>query len=146
MPERVPHVLFVCVENSCRSQMAEGFARARGGARIAVYSAGSRPSGQVNPRAIAFMRERGIDLRRQASKGFDDLPAGVRWDFLVTMGCGDACPSLPAKTRLDWELPDPKALTDDDFRRVRDRIESLVGDVLELAASGGTGSARTEQP
>ena len=146
MPERLPHILFVCVENSCRSQMAEGFARARGGGRIATYSAGSRPSGQVNPRAIAFMREREIDLTQQASKGLDDLPPGVRWDFLVTMGCGDACPHLPAKTRLDWELPDPKALPDDDFRRVRDRIESLVGDVLELAVPGRSGSARGEQP
>jgi ACR3 family arsenite transporter len=110
--------------------MAEGFAHARGGSRIEAYSAGSRPSGQVNPRAIAFMRERGIDLTQQSSKGLDDLPAGVQWDVVVTMGCGDACPHLPAKTRLDWELPDPKALSDDDFRRVRDRIESLVAGVL----------------
>jgi protein-tyrosine-phosphatase len=126
--------------------MAEGFAQALGGGRIATHSAGSRPSGQVNPRAIVFMREKGIDLTKQASKGFDDLPPGVRWDFVVTMGCGDACPHLPARTRLDWDLPDPKALPDDDFRRVRDRIESLVGDVLELAAPGRSGSARAEQP
>jgi len=142
MPEPLPSVLFVCIENSCRSQMAEGFARTRGRGRIATYSAGSRPSGQVNPRALAFMRERGIDLTPQASKGFDDLPAGVRFDFLVTMGCGDACPHLPAKTRLDWDLPDPKSMSDDDFRRVRDRIEALVGDVLKLAASGAPAPAR----
>ena len=110
--------------------MAEGLARARGGGRIATHSAGSRPSGHVNPRAIAFMRELGIDLTQQASKGLDDLPAGVLWDVVVTMGCGDACPHLPAKARLDWELPDPKAMADDDFRRVRDRIESLVADLL----------------
>jgi protein-tyrosine-phosphatase len=146
MPEQIPHVLFVCVENSCRSQMAEGFARARSGGRVATYSAGSRPSGQVNPRAIAFMRERGIDLTQQTSKGLADLPTGVRWDFLVTMGCGDACPHLPAKSRLDWDLPDPKTLPDDEFRRVRDRIESLVGDVLELASSGATGPAAMKQP
>lgn len=146
MPEQLPHVLFVCVENSCRSQMAEGFARARSGGRVATYSAGSRPSGQVNPRAIAFMRERGIDLAQQASKGLDELPAGVRWDFLVTMGCGDACPHLPAKSRLDWDLPDPKALPDEDFLRVRDRIESLVGDVLDLASSSATGPAGMKQP
>jgi protein-tyrosine-phosphatase len=139
MPEQLPHVLFVCVENSCRSQIAEGFARARSGGRVVTYSAGSRPSGQVNPRAIAFMRERGIDLTQQASKGLDDLPIGVRWDFLVTMGCGDACPHLPAKSRLDWDLPDPKTLPDDEFRRVRDRIESLVGELLQLASSGERG-------
>lgn len=146
MPERLPHVLFVCVENSCRSQMAEGFARARGSGRIATYSAGSTPSGQVNPRAIAFMRERGIDLTQQASKGLDDLPPGVRWDFLVTMGCGDACPHLPATNRLDWELPDPKVMPDDEFRRVRDRIESLVGDVLDLVSTRATDPAGMKQP
>ncbi len=144
MPERLPHVLFVCVENSCRSQMADGFARARGGGLIAAYSAGSRPSGRVDPRAIAFMRERGIELAQQASKGLGDLPPGVRWDFLVTMGCADACPHLPAKNRLDWALPDPKLLPDDDFRRVRDRIESLVGDLLDQASPGGTGPRGTE--
>lgn len=129
MPETLPQVLFVCVENSCRSQMAEGFARARGGGRFVPYSAGSRPSAQVNPRAIAFMRERGVDLTQHAPKNLDDLPPGVRWDVIVTMGCGDACPHLPAKTRLDWDLPDPKSMSDDDFRRVRDRIESLVGEL-----------------
>lgn len=135
MPERLPHVLFVCVENSCRSQMAEGFARDRGGGRIAAYSAGSRPSGRINPRAIDFMRESGIDLTRQASKGLEELPAGVRWDFLVTMGCQDACPNVPAMNRLDWALPDPKAMPAEDFRRVRDRIESLVGDLIDLAST-----------
>jgi len=145
MPERLPHVLFVCVENSCRSQMAEGFARSRGRGRVAVYSAGSLPSGQVNPRAIALMLERGIDLTQQASKGLDDLPAGVRWDFIVTMGCGDACPHLPAKSRLDWDLPDPKSMSDDDFRRVRDRIESLVVDVLDRASSGEPSPERTRE-
>jgi len=134
MPERLPHVLFVCVENSCRSQMAEGFARASGRGRVAAHSAGSRPSGQVNPRAAAFMTERGIDLGAQSSKGLDDLPAGVTWDAVVTMGCGEACPHLPAKTRLDWDLQDPKAMSDDEFRRVRDRIETLVSELVESTA------------
>ena len=128
-----PHVLFVCVENSCRSQMAEGFARARSGGRIAVHSAGSRPSGRVDSRAIAFMAERGIDLAAQSSRGLDELPNGIRWDVIVTMGCGDACPHLPARTVLDWDLPDPKTLSDEGFREVRDRIEALVRDVLALA-------------
>lgn len=129
MPESVSHVLFVCIENSCRSQMAEGFAHAVGGARVAAFSAGSRPSGVVNARAIQFMAERDIDLRSQTSKGLDGLPA-VHWDYVVTMGCGDACPHLPARQRRDWDLPDPKNLSDDEFRAVRDRIEALVKELL----------------
>jgi protein-tyrosine-phosphatase len=84
----------------------------------------------VNPRALAFMKERGIDLEIQASKGLDALP-GVSWDAVVTMGCGDACPHLPARARIDWDLPDPKALPDEEFRRVRDRIEALVRDLVQ---------------
>jgi protein-tyrosine-phosphatase len=128
--ETKPRLLFVCVENSCRSQMAEGFARTLGAGRIDAWSAGSRPSGTVNPRALAFMKERGIDLEIQASKGLDALP-GVSWDAVVTMGCGDACPHLPARARIDWDLPDPKALPDEEFRRVRDRIEALVRDLVQ---------------
>ena len=133
MPEPLPHLLFVCVENSCRSQMAEGFAHALGQGRIAAFSAGSRPSGQVDPRAIQLMRERDIDLSIQRSKGLDELPAG-RWDYVVTMGCGDACPNLPARHRRDWDLPDPKHLDDDGIRAVRDRIGLLVLDLIREAA------------
>jgi len=119
-------VLFVCVENSCRSQMAEGFARALGAEGVEASSAGSRPSGRVDARAIRFMAERGIDISKQTSKGIDDLPAGVVWDDVVTMGCGDACPNLPARRRHDWDLPDPKPLGDQPFRDVRDQIEDRV--------------------
>lgn len=117
--------LFVCVENSCRSQMAEGFARALGGGELEAYSAGSRPSGKINETAVALMKEKGIDLTIQRSKGLTDLPAG-EWDYIVTMGCGDACPSLPARVRLDWDLPDPKHLPLGGFRKVRDDIEARV--------------------
>ena len=127
MSEIRPRLLFVCVEISCRSQMAEGFARALG---ADAHSAGSRPSGQVNPRAIAFMKEKGIDLGVHASKGLTDIPEGT-WDAVVTMGCGDACPHVPATQHLDWDLPDPKHLPDDGFRAVRDRIESLVRDLVK---------------
>ena len=133
MPRPVPHLLFVCVENSCRSQIAEGFARSLGRGRVAAFSAESRPSGEIDPRAVAFMRERGIDLGAQSSKGVEDLPSGTSWDTVVTMGCGDACPYVPAKTRLDWDLPDPKSMSDDDFRGVCDRIEALVGGLVERA-------------
>src|SRR6185436_8230611 len=105
--------------------MAEGFARALGRDRVIAHSAGSRPSGSLNPTAIRLMAEKGIDLSAQRSKGLDDLPAGMTWDYIVTMGCGDACPHLPARHRLDWELEDPKHLDDAAFRGVRDRIEGL---------------------
>ena len=133
MSEGIPYLLFVCVENSCRSQMAEGFARSLGKTRVTAFSAGSKPSGQVNPRAIQFMREKGIDLTIQLSKGLDALPTGTRWDCIVTMGCGDACPSLPARLRIDWDLPDPKRLSDDEFRAVRDRIEVLIASLIDEA-------------
>ncbi len=110
--------------------MAEGFARALGGERVAAFSAGSRPSGEVNARAIAFMREAGVEIAPQHSKGLDDLPA-MTWDYIVTMGCGDACPTLPARQRLDWDLPDPKHMDDDGFREVRDRIRRDVGALLD---------------
>ena len=132
MLEKTPNLLFVCIENSNRSQMAEGFARTLGRGQVASFSAGSRPSGQINPRAIQFMKEKGIDLTVQLSKGLDDLPK-VKWDYIVTMGCGDACPTLPAAHRLDWELPDPKHLPDDGFRAVRDRIEGLIAGLLKEA-------------
>ena len=130
MSEPVARLLFVCIENSCRSQIAEAFARQLGGDHVLAFSAGSKPSGQVNPRAVAFMRERAIDLTAHRSKGLDELPRGTPWDVIVTMGCGDACPTLPARRRVDWDLPDPKNLPEVDFRAVRDRIESLVRALL----------------
>jgi arsenate reductase len=134
-------IAFICVENSCRSQMAEGWARALGGAAVEAYSAGSRPSGVVNPRAIAFMAEAGIDISRSASKSLDELPPG-EFDAAVTMGCGDACPMLRAARRIDWQVPDPKHLDDDQFRAVRDSIRDRVRALLaELAAARGGGTA-----
>ena len=123
-------VLFVCIENSCRSQMADAFARLHGAGRVEVYSAGSRPSGRVNPRAIEFMQEIGYDLRPHQSKGLDDLP-DVTFDAAVTMGCGDACPLVRAKQRVDWDIPDPKAMPAEQFRKVRDLIESKVRELLK---------------
>lgn len=122
-------VLFVCVENSCRSQMAEGFARLHGAGKVEAHSAGSKPSGKVNATAIAVMREKGVDLMEQSSKGLDALPSG-KWAAVVTMGCGDACPAIPAERRLDWALPDPKRMPLDEFRKVRDEIEAKVKELL----------------
>jgi arsenate reductase len=118
-------VLFVCVENSNRSQMAEAFARKHGAANVIAASAGSRPSGTINPRALQFMAERGLDLGVQHSKSLDAIGTDP-FDVVVTMGCGDACPWIAATRRLDWALPDPKHLPDDEFRRVRDEIERRV--------------------
>ena len=115
--------------------MAEGFARELGTGKVAAFSAGSRPSGRVHPAAVRSMRERGIDLSGHASKGLGELPQGTVWDYVVTMGCGDACPHLRARHRLEWDLPDPKHLDDEGVRRVRDRIETLVRDLVGTAAT-----------
>lgn len=122
-------VLFVCVENSNRSQMAEAFARIHGGSSVEAYSAGSRPSGRVNPKAIEAMREMGYDLARHKSKGLGELPQ-VEFDAVVTMGCGDSCPNIPARLREDWQIPDPKELPPYEFRRVRDLIGEKVAALL----------------
>ncbi len=128
-------ILFVCVENSCRSQMAEAFARRHGGDEVAVYSAGSRPSGRVHPRAVAFMRELGYDLQTHTSKGLTDIPPG-EYDAAVLMGCGDACPQVRARRLLDWGIPDPKDLPPDQFRQVRDLIEIRVKQLLQELQTG----------
>ena len=123
-------ILFVCVENSSRSQMAEAFARMHGQGRVEAFSAGSRPSGTVNPKAIAAMKEREYDLSLHASKSLDQIP-NHRFDFVITMGCGDACPHVPAVHREDWEIPDPRDMNLEEFRKVRDSIESKVLDLLD---------------
>jgi protein-tyrosine-phosphatase len=123
-------VIFVCVENSNRSQMAEAFARLYGVGRVEAYSAGSRPSGRVNPKAIEAMREVGYDLGSHRSKGLTEIP-DVEYDVAVTMGCGDECPLLRARRREDWGIPDPKALSPEEFRAVRDRIGRQVRELLE---------------
>lgn len=122
-------VLFVCVENSNRSQMAEGFARMLGGDEIEAYSAGSSPSGQVNPKAIAAMKEVGCDLSSHTSKSLDEIPEG-QFAAAITMGCGDSCPNVSAAIKEDWELPDPRDLPPEEFHKIRDAIEAKVKDLL----------------
>lgn len=109
--------------------MAEAFARILGGAGVEAYSAGSRPSGVVNPKAVDAMRELRYDLSTHGSKSLDDLPDMI-FDFVATMGCGDACPMVQAKQRADWSIPDPKDLPLDEFRGVRDLIRDKVQDTL----------------
>lgn len=122
-------ILFVCVENSCRSQMAEAFARLHGAGIIEAYSSGSRPSGKINERAVQFMRERGYDLKQHGSKALSEIP-DVEYDYAITMGCGDECPYVRARQRVDWGIPDPKNLSDDEFRDTRDLIEKKVQALL----------------
>jgi arsenate reductase (thioredoxin) len=119
----------VCVENANRSQMAEAFARIHGGDSVEADSAGSRPSGRVNPRAVQFMNEKGYDLTTHGSKALDQFNS-QEIDVAVTMGCGDACPLVRAARREEWNIPDPKELPDDEFRRVRDLIEAKVKELL----------------
>ncbi|MBS3985467.1 MAG: arsenate reductase ArsC [Selenomonadales bacterium] len=122
-------ILFVCVENSNRSQMAEAFTRIHGGNGVEVYSAGSRPSGIINPKAIAAMQELGYDLTTHFSKSLADIP-NIEFDFVATMGCGDDCPLVRAKQREDWSIPDPKHMSPEEFRHVRDLIERHVRQML----------------
>lgn len=103
--------------------MAEGFARHFG--NKSSYSSGSKPSGTVNPKAIAAMAELGIDISGHTSKPLDELPQ-IEWDWVITMGCGDACPHLPAKNRDDWTLTDPRDLPPDQFNVIRDEIAERV--------------------
>lgn len=122
-------VLFVCVENSNRSQMAEAFAHIHGGNSVDAQSAGSKPSGVINPKAIRFMDELNYDLSKHASKSLDDIEG--EFDAVITMGCGDNCPWIPAMLREDWGLPDPKNMDDDAYRTVRDEISLRVKKLLE---------------
>ncbi len=118
-------VLFVCVENSNRSQMAEAFARILGGSNIEAFSAGSKPSGVVNPKAIASMQEIGYDLCTHKSKSLDDIP-NLHFDFVATMGCGDSCESVSGNKKVDWPIPDPKYLDAKQFGEVRDQVREQV--------------------
>ena len=123
-------IVFVCVENARRSQMAEGFANAFGQGRLEVYSGGSSPSSQIDPLVIEVMKEKGIDLSGKRPKGLNDLPP-VEMDYLVTMGCEETCPAVLAKQVLEWQIPDPKGKSIEVFRQVRDLIEEKVKAILE---------------
>jgi len=123
-------ILFVCVENARRSQMAEGFTEAFGKGKIEVYSAGSHPSSSIDPMVIEVMKEKGIDLSGKRPKSLDDLPPD-EMDYLVTMGCEETCPAVLAKKIIKWEIPDPKGKPIDEVRRIRDMLEAKVKMLLE---------------
>jgi len=123
-------ILFVCVENSNRSQMAEAFAKILGSETVEVHSAGSNPSGIVNPKAITAMKESGYDLSGHRSKSLNEVKQFAPFDVVITMGCGDACPWMPAKRFVDWEIPDPKEMDEEEFRKVRTLIRDHVKKLL----------------
>jgi arsenate reductase len=125
----VTNVLFVCVQNAGRSQMAEAlFSRAAGG-RNAARSAGSAPARRVHPEVVAVMEELGIDLAERVPHGLD--ADDMEWaDVVVTMGCGDACPYIPGKRYVDWDLPDPGGRPLEEVRAIRERISNAVETLL----------------
>ena len=128
-PPMSKKILFVCIENSNRSQIAEAFVRMlHPGAK--AYSAGSAPSGKINPKAIASLRELGYDLSSHHSKSLNDVKQFAPFDAVITMGCGDACPWMPAKKFIDWNIPDPKNMPESDFNQVRDEIKDKVNDLM----------------
>jgi len=119
-------VLFVCVENSNRSQMSQAFALIHASGNVEAYSAGSKPSGLVNPKAIAAMRELNYDLSKHDSKSLQEVAQYAPFDAMVTMGCGDTCPWMPAKKFIDWQIPDPKYMEPTEFNQIRDMISEKV--------------------
>jgi len=125
----VKNILFVCIENANRSQMAQAFANIYGKGSVNVFSAGSRPSGAINPKAIAAMNELGYDLTEHSSKSLDEIP-DIVYDYVITMGCGDECPFVKAAHREDWNIPDPKNMPPEEFNKVRDLIKEKVGKLL----------------
>jgi len=123
-------IVFICVENARRSQMAEGFAEALGQGKIEVYSAGSSPSKEIDPMVIEVMKEKRIDLSDKRPRGLNDLPP-VEMDYLITMGCEETCPAVLTKRAIEWKIPDPKGKSIEFFREVRDLIENMVKTILE---------------
>jgi protein-tyrosine-phosphatase len=123
-------ILFVCVENARRSQIAAGFAETLGKGKLEVYSAGSRPSGQIDPLVIEVMKEKGIDISGRRPKGLNDLPP-IEMDYLITMGCEETCPAVLTKKIIEWEIPDPKGKSIDIVRNVRDMIEERVRSLIK---------------
>lgn len=136
MADHVPEVLFVCVHNAGRSQMAAALLEHHAGGAIRVRSAGSTPADEVNPRVLEAMAELGLDFSGERPKGLTD-EAVQDADVVITMGCGDACPVFPGKRYLDWELEDPSGKTVEEIRPIRDEIDRRVRGLLaELVPNG----------
>src|SRR5436309_3573459 len=140
MPEPVPEVLFVCVHNAGRSQMAAGFLHRLGEGRVHIRTAGSEPADQINPTVVEAMQEVGIDLSREYPKPLTNEAVEAA-DVVITMGCGDACPIYPGKRYEDWDLEDPAGKDIETVRRIRDEIAARVKVLLDELGSPGDGAA-----
>ena len=121
--------LFVCIENSCRSQIAEAFAKFYSNSSLKVMSAGSKPSGSVNPIAIKLMSELGHELTGHYSKSVETVIDCV--DYLISMGCGDSCPNIKAEERIEWNIPDPKEMSEIEFKEVIGLIDKNVQSLIK---------------
>jgi protein-tyrosine-phosphatase len=130
-----PEVLFVCVHNSGRSQLAAALLHRRAGGRVHVRSAGSDPAESVDPNAVAVMAELGIDISRALPRPLTDEVVGAA-DVVITMGCGDACPIYPGKRYEDWQVTDPEGKTLEQERSIRDEIDARVGELLRTLELG----------
>jgi len=128
--DKKPEILFLCVHNAGRSQMAAGFARALGGDRVVVHSAGTAPGESLNGAVVAVMLEKGIDITEQTPQVLTEA-MGLGADVIVTMGCGDSCPVYPGNRYLDWELSDPADRSLEEVRPIRDEIEGRVTALLD---------------
>ena len=139
----IPTVLFLCVHNAGRSQMAAGWLRRLGGEGVDVYSGGSEPANEINTAAIEAMAEVGIDIGTEYPKPWTDEMVEAA-DVVVTMGCGDACPVYPGKRYLDWDLPDPAGKPVEKVRPIRDEIDRRVRALLDELVPAGHGRGVTE--
>ena len=110
--------------------MSQAFAKMLGGSSVKAFSAGSKPSGRISQKAIVAMKELGYDLKTHRPKSLEEVKEYAPFDAVVTMGCGDACPWMPAKQFIDWQIPDPREMNEDDFRKVRDLINQKVAALL----------------
>jgi arsenate reductase len=128
-------VLFVCIENACRSQMAEAISKDIASEIIEASSAGSKPAVQVNPKAVKVMAEKGIDISGNKPKGFDDL-ADKKFDYAVTLGCKDTCPFIAADKHIEWQIEDPKGKDIDFFRKIRDLLYNKINLLAEDIKAG----------
>jgi protein-tyrosine-phosphatase len=135
MAEDLPEVLFVCVHNAGRSQMAAGLLKRKAGDRVRVRSAGSEPADQLNPAVVDVMKEVGVDISAQRPKKLEDGMVRES-DVVVTMGCGDACPIYPGKRYEDWDLEDPSGKDLETVRRIRDEIEARVDALIGELSPG----------
>ncbi|MCL6089147.1 MAG: arsenate reductase ArsC [Candidatus Marsarchaeota archaeon] len=122
-------VLFVCIHNACRSQMSEALFN-RMAPPHQAFSAGSKPAAQIDPKTVEVMKEAGMDISGKVPRSTEHY-RGQKFDYVITMGCGDACPYVAAKHRIDWQIPDPKGKPIEEYRKVRDMLEAKIKGILD---------------